>query len=240
MAEMWDLYDAEGCLTGETMLRGEKVPQERYHRVVEAIFLNSRGEILLQKRALRKKLYPNILWYPTGGAVLAGETIEQACAREVQEELGFVPDMENARLLHHKVERTFIRDVFLIRQDVPVENMHFQEGEVDDALWLLPEDIPCEPGEWEAFSFMPHLREIHPILKLESMRLRIPCGLYRHYKGNEYRVAGLCLHSETVEPMVIYQALYGTKEMWVRPASMWNEVIMVDGRHVRRFQKMED
>lgn len=240
MAEMWDLYDAEGRLTGETMLRGEKVPQERYHRVVEALFLNSRGEILLQKRALRKKLYPNILWYPTGGAVLAGETIQQACVREVQEELGFVPDMENARLLHHKVEQTFIRDVFLIRQDVPVESMHFQPEEVDGALWLLPEDIPCEPGEWEAFSFMPHLREILPFLKLESMRRRIPCGLYRHYKGNMYRVDGLCLHSETLEPMVIYQALYGTKEMWVRPASMWNEAVSTEGLSVCRFQIIDD
>lgn len=238
--ELWDLYDADGHLTGETMCRGEKTPEGRYHRVVEALFLNSRGEILLQKRALRKKLYPNILWYPTGGAVLAGETIEQACIREVQEELGFVPDMENARLLHHKVEQTFIRDVFLIRQDVPVADMRFQPEEVDDALWLLPEDIPCEPGDWEAFSFMPHLREIHPVLKLESMRLRIPCGLYRHYKGNEYRVTGLCLHSETEEPMVIYQALYGTMETWVRPAAMWNEAVTVHGKTVRRFQKMDD
>lgn len=238
--ELWDLYDADGHLTGETMCRGEKTPEGRYHRVVEAIFLNSRGEILLQKRALCKKLYPDILWYPTGGAVLAGETIEQACIREVQEELGFAPDMENARLMHHKVEHSFIRDVFLIFQDMPVENMHFQEGEVDTALWLFPEDIPNEPEEWQAFSYMPHLREILPFLKLESMRWRIPCGLYRHYKGNEYRAEGLCLHSETMEPMVIYRALYGTKEMWVRPASMWNEKVIADGQPVCRFQKIMD
>jgi len=234
--EMWDLYDAEGRLTGETMLRGEKVPQERYHRVVEALFLNSRGEILLQKRALRKKLYPNILWYPTGGAVLAGETIEQACIREVQEELGFAPDMEHARLLHHQRERTFIRDVFLIFQDVDVENMCFQDGEVDDALWLFPEEIPDAPEEWQAFSIMPHLKELFPFLWLESMRIRIPCGVYRHYKGNYYRVTGLALHSETEEPMVIYRALYGTQETWVRPASMWNETVTVNGMPVHRFQ----
>ena len=238
--ELWDLYDAEGRLTGETMMRGEKVPNGRYHRVVEAIFLNSHGEILLQKRALQKMLHPGILWYPTGGAVLAGETVEQACIREVQEELGFVPDMENARLLHHRVEHRFIRDVFLIFQEVDVKRMRFQEGEVDDALWLFPEDIPDQPEAWQAFSYMPHLKECRPFLQLESMRQRIHCGLYRHYKGNRYRVEGLCLHSETMEPMVIYQALYGTKEMWVRPAAMWNEEVMIGGQPVRRFQRIED
>lgn len=238
--ELWDLYDENGCLTGETMRRGEKTPPNRYHRVVEVLFLNSRGEILLQKRALQKKLYPDILWYPTGGAVLAGETVEQACRREVEEELGFSPDMEHARLLSHEVQHGFMRDLFLIRQDMPVENMRFQEGEVDGALWLLPENIPCEKGEWEAFSFLNHLKEALPFLLLESMRIRIPCGMYRHYKGKRYCVQGLCLHSETVEPMVIYQAQYGTRETWVRPAGMWNEEIMVNGQRVRRFQKTDD
>ncbi len=238
--EIWDLYDANGNLTGETMRGGDKVPDGRYHRVVEALFLNSRGEILLQKRALRKKLYPDILWYPTGGAVLAGESVEKACCREVQEELGFVPDMAKARHLSREVQKGFMRDLYLIRQDMPVEEMHFQSGEVDDALWLLPENIPCEKGEREAFFFLAHLKEALPFLMLESLRLRIPAGKYRHYKGKEYRVQGLCLHSESLETMVIYQALYGTKETWVRPAGMWNEEITVNGERVRRFQKMDD
>lgn len=237
--EIWDLYDENGQLTGETMARGEKVPKGRYHRVAEALFINSRGEILLQKRSLKKMLWPDILWYPTGGAVVAGETVEEACAREVAEELGFVPDMTGARLLHRQVDRTFIRDLFLICQDVPVESMRFQEGEVDGARWMLPEDIPGgEAGK--AFSFMPHLKETLPFLMLESMRKRIPAGKYRHYKENEYRVLGLCLHSETMEPMVIYQALYGSCETWVRPAGMWNETVTVNGNTIRRFQKMDD
>lgn len=236
--EKWDLYDAEGRLLNQTMYRGGKVPEGCYHRVVEAIFLNSRGEILLQKRSLHKKLYPEILWYLTGGAVLAGESVEEACIREVKEEMGFVPDMKNARLIHHCVVDGlgFIRDVFLIFQDMPIENMHFQQDEVDDAMWLFPEDIPSEPAEWQAFSFMPHLKEVFPFLQLESMRIRIPCGVYRHYKGRHYRVTGLALHSETTEPMVIYRALYGTEEMWVRPAAMWNETVMVNGMPVHRFQ----
>ena len=49
-------------------------------------------------------------------------------------------------------------------------------------------------------------------------------GRYRHFKGNEYEVLGMATHSETFEPMVIYRALYGTHNLWVRPASMWNDV----------------
>jgi hypothetical protein len=50
-------------------------------------------------------------------------------------------------------------------------------------------------------------------------------GRYRHYKGREYRVIGIARHSETLEPLVIYQALYGEKGLWVRPAAMFTECI---------------
>ena len=48
-------------------------------------------------------------------------------------------------------------------------------------------------------------------------------GKYRHFKGKEYRLIGVASHSETLEPMVVYQALYGEGGLWVRPASMWEE-----------------
>ena len=48
-------------------------------------------------------------------------------------------------------------------------------------------------------------------------------GRYRHFKGNEYEVLYVATHSETLEPMVVYPALYGERGVWVRPASMWNE-----------------
>ena len=61
-------------------------------------------------------------------------------------------------------------------------------------------------------------------------------GIYRHFKGNTYRLIGVASHSETLEPMVIYQALYGERKLWVRPASMWTETIDRDGYHGPRFQ----
>ncbi len=61
-------------------------------------------------------------------------------------------------------------------------------------------------------------------------------GIYRHYKGNTYEVIGVASHSETLEPMVVYRALYGEHGLWVRPASMWNEEVEVNGKKVRRFE----
>lgn len=63
-------------------------------------------------------------------------------------------------------------------------------------------------------------------------------GLYRHYKGGEYRVLFTAKHSETEEEMVVYQALYGECGFWVRPASMWNELVEHDGQTVRRFTRI--
>ncbi len=63
-------------------------------------------------------------------------------------------------------------------------------------------------------------------------------GVYRHYKGNEYEVIGIANHSETLEKMVVYRALYGEGELWVRPLSMWNELVEKDGMKVPRFEKI--
>jgi len=64
-------------------------------------------------------------------------------------------------------------------------------------------------------------------------------GLYRHYKGQDYRVIGLARHSETEEPLVVYQALYGERGLWVRPAAMFNESIESEGKHQPRFRRLE-
>ena len=60
-------------------------------------------------------------------------------------------------------------------------------------------------------------------------------GYYRHFKGMPYQVLGLAKHSESCEPMVVYRALYGERETWVRPASMWFEHVDRDGYSGPRF-----
>jgi hypothetical protein len=65
-------------------------------------------------------------------------------------------------------------------------------------------------------------------------------GLYRHYKGNDYRVIGLARHSETLEPVVVYQALYGERGLWVRPAAMFTETVELAEKRVPRFVRVGD
>lgn len=63
-------------------------------------------------------------------------------------------------------------------------------------------------------------------------------GKYRHYKGRDYEVLFLARHSETEEEMVVYRTLYGEHSLWVRPASMWSELVTVDGEQVPRFRPL--
>ena len=65
-----------------------------------------------------------------------------------------------------------------------------------------------------------------------------PPGRYRHYKGGEYDVIDTVRHSETLEPMTLYRALYGQCGLWVRPAAMFGETVEIDGVTQPRFEKI--
>ena len=65
-------------------------------------------------------------------------------------------------------------------------------------------------------------------------------GRYRHFKGREYEVIGIARHSETEAPLVVYRKLYDDLSLWVRPADMWNEEVVRDGRTYTRFVRMDE
>ena len=65
--------------------------------------------------------------------------------------------------------------------------------------------------------------------------IETPPGRYRHYKGMLYEVMGTVRHSETLEPMTLYRALYGEYGLWVRPAAMFSEDVVIDGVRQLRF-----
>jgi hypothetical protein len=67
-----------------------------------------------------------------------------------------------------------------------------------------------------------------------------PLGRYRHHKGGEYDVVGVVRHSETLEPLVLYRALYGQGGLWVRPHAMFFETVVVNGEPVPRFARVGD
>lgn len=63
---------------------------------------------------------------------------------------------------------------------------------------------------------------------------------YRHFKGKEYLVLHLAKHSETLEDLVVYQALYGERGIWVRPLSMFLEQVELNGKMIKRFEEIEE
>lgn len=71
--------------------------------------------------------------------------------------------------------------------------------------------------------------------KAEEKVVEMKQGIYKHYKGALYQVVGVARHSETLDPVVVYQALYGEYGLWVRPLKMFLETVMVDGKEVPRF-----
>lgn len=72
------------------------------------------------------------------------------------------------------------------------------------------------------------------------MNNTLKLGKYRHFKGGIYELVSLAKHSETLEIMVVYRALYGDGDVWVRPLSMWCECVEFEGRTVPRFEYIED
>jgi hypothetical protein len=67
----------------------------------------------------------------------------------------------------------------------------------------------------------------------------VKLGKYRHYKGGEYEVIGVAKHSETLDELVVYRALYGEKQLWVRPIGLFKSKVLIDGVEKNRFEFLE-
>lgn len=238
--ELLDVYDSERHLTGRVVDRERcDLGDNEYILIVNMLYLNSKGEILIQRRAKTKSTKPD-LWQMTGGHVQTGEDSFTAAQRESEEELSVPMTKENSRLLKTVLEedRHVIRDLYLIETDMAKEDLVLQLEEVQDVRWILPEDLLKD----EALLSQMEQEECYepaiiPLVRLSAEK-RVTRGRYRHFKGNPYELIDVAVHSETLQPMVVYRALYGDGGCWVRPLSMWNEVIERDGKRVKRFEKV--
>ena len=141
--ERWDIYDINCNKLGKTVRRDiDKLKEGEYHLSVDVWIVNSQNKFLIQKRASSKKMYPNMWESSAGGAVIAGETSYQGCIREVIEEFGIIPNMENATMVH-----TFIRHnntiikVWLIKQKIDIKDIKIQEEEVAEVKYVDLEEI---------------------------------------------------------------------------------------------------
>ena len=138
--EKRDLYDENRNLTGETMFKGEEIPEGKYIIVVLVYIQNSDGKFLIQKRSERK----NGKYATTGGHPKSGENSIQGIITEVKEEIGIELKPEDLQLYftgREDSEQVFFDDYYA-KIDVPnIENLVLQEDEVSSVCWLTAEEI---------------------------------------------------------------------------------------------------
>lgn len=142
MAEIWNLYDENRNLTDETMVRGDEIPEGRYHLVVHVWIRDDQGRFLISKRHPQKIGWPNF-WETTGGSVVAGEDSLTGAIREVEEELGISLSPDDLVLLtseRREWGRDFM-DTWMARWNGDLSEITLQEGETVDARWVTYDEL---------------------------------------------------------------------------------------------------
>ncbi|GAM15932.1 bifunctional NUDIX hydrolase family protein/GNAT family N-acetyltransferase [Mesobacillus selenatarsenatis] len=153
--ELWNVYDQYRHLTDRIHKRGEEMKAGDYHLVVHVWIINDDGQFLIQKRQPWKIGFPDMWDCSAAGSAVMGDNSEQAAIREAKEELGIDLDIEKGeRLFTVKFSQGF-DDIWLVRQNVALEDLHLQEEEVADAKWANEEEIRemAETGEFIPFNY---------------------------------------------------------------------------------------
>ena len=136
--ELVDLLNNRKELIGETCERNA-VPNGKYRLSIHIWIINEKNEILIQQRSANRKKFPN-MWTNTGGACLVGETSIETVFREVKEELDIIPNIDNLELIaSYKREKDFV-DVWVLKQNVDIKDLKFNDNEVQDAKWVTIEE----------------------------------------------------------------------------------------------------
>ena len=140
--ELWDLYTRDRVCTGETHIRGEKLPPEHYHLVVHVWIRNSRGEWLISQRAASRPTFP-LMWESVGGSVTAGEDSLTGAIREAKEEVGVDLDPTLGRLVNSTVREHFqdIKDDWVFIHDGTIDLSNATTDEVADMRWMTVAEI---------------------------------------------------------------------------------------------------
>ena len=137
--EFVEMFDNKRKALGKTVERYTHVPGE-YSQGAHVWIMNSKGELLIQKRSKEKRLYPN-LWSITSGGTDSGESTLDTAYREVKEELGIELKPEELELMmSYKRNHDFV-DVYLARKDIKLEEITMQKEEVSDVKWVSKKDL---------------------------------------------------------------------------------------------------
>ena len=136
--ELVDLLNNRKELIGETCERNA-VPEGKYRLSIHIWIVNDKNEILIQQRSASRKMFPN-MWTNTGGACIAGETSIETVFRELKEELNVIPNIDNLELIaSYKRKKDYV-DVWLLRQNINIKDLKFNDNEVQAAKWITIEE----------------------------------------------------------------------------------------------------
>lgn len=155
--EIWSIYDVHRQKTDKTKLRGEKFESDEFHQVIHVCLFNSNNECLIQKRHPQKQGWSGLWDISCGGSALVNETSQQAAQRELNEELGVDVDFS---LLRPQFTINFsfgFDDFYVIRHDVKVSDLVFQDEEVVDARWASMNEII---SLIDSQQFIPYKKEV--------------------------------------------------------------------------------
>lgn len=137
--EYLDLYDGNGILTGEKVLRvkGMKPEDGKYIKIVIVFIKNEENKFLIQKTSKEK----GSVWATTGGHVKSGQTFKEAIIEEVKEELGLDIGREKFELVYTEKFDFAFMDVYYLEKNINIEDIKVQEEEVEFVKWLSIDEI---------------------------------------------------------------------------------------------------
>lgn len=137
--EKRDLYDINRNLTGETIYKGDSIPDGKFILVVLSFIQNSKGKFLIQKRSVQK----HGKYGSTGGHAKTGETSIQAMMTEINEEIGLNINEDELNLVYSgrdDIDKVFF-DLYYIKKDFSTDSLTLQEEEVESVKWMTVDEI---------------------------------------------------------------------------------------------------
>ncbi|MEH7883931.1 GNAT family N-acetyltransferase [Bacillus sp. JJ1609] len=154
--ELWNVYDQYRQITDRIHERGQEMKDGDYHIVVHVWIMNDKGEFLIQKRQPWKKGWSNMWDCSAAGSAILGDNSEMAAVREAKEELGIDLDIASGERLFTVKFSCGFDDIWLVRQNIAIEDLSLQEEEVADAKWASEVEIKemFNNGEFIPFAYL--------------------------------------------------------------------------------------
>lgn len=149
MEEYFDVLDENGEFTNRVESREKCHKDGLWHKAVALFIINSKNQVLLQKRSANKRLWPNLWDITAGGHVLTGEFGFQSIIREIKEEIGIDINKNDitfigastSQNIKNEIKNKHFNEYYIVNKDIDVSELVLQEEEVSDAKWFEKEDV---------------------------------------------------------------------------------------------------